>query len=156
VHAGVQQDHRLVKLEQAVTALTNALQVSKTTNTRPEPTCSATPASGDVSRQSLAQLIRTELRQVLAEASPEARRAREEALANAEVLNSPENRVAYQSASDVVHAAVATRRWTEEDKETFREAFLRLTNDQRAELMDILAPAINGGEIAVEVNGLLF
>jgi len=46
--------------------------------------------------------------------------------------------------------------WTEEDKETFRAAFGLLTNDQRMELMNILAPAINRGEITVEVTGPLF
>jgi hypothetical protein len=72
------------------------------------------------------------------------------------MLNSPENRAAYQSASDTVRTAVAAKRWTEEDKETFRAAFLRLTNDQRTELMQILAPAINRGDITVEVTGPLF
>lgn len=151
-----QHAHQLAKLEQAVTALTQALHGSQTKNARSEPTRVAAHASDENSRQALAQLIRDEIRRAVAEASPEARRTREEALANAEVLNSPENHVAYQSASDVVHAAVATKRWTEEDKETFRDAFLRLTNDQREELMDILAPAINRGEITAEVNGPLF
>lgn len=72
------------------------------------------------------------------------------------MLDSPENQAAYQSASDVVNTAVAAKRWTEEDKETLRAAFGLLTNDQRMELMNMLAPAINGGEIAVEVSGSLF
>jgi hypothetical protein len=55
-----------------------------------------------------------------------------------------------------VHAAVAAQRWTEEDKETFRDAFGLLTNSQRMELMNILAPAINGGGVRVEVSGPLF
>jgi len=149
-------DRRLAQLEQAMTALTQSLQAKQTKNTSPEPTCVTAPANDDASRQALAQIIREEVRQALANASPEAQRAREEALANAEVLNSPENRAAYQSASDVVHGALAAGRWTEDDKQTFRTAFLRLTNDQRSELMDILAPAINDGEIAVEVSGPLF
>lgn len=154
--ADSQHAHRLVKLEQAVTSLTQALHSGQTKNARSETTRVAVQANDENSRQALAQLIRDEIRRALADASPAAQRAREEALANAEVLNSPENRVAYQNASDVVHAAVATKRWTEEDKETFQDTFLRLTNDQRAELMDILAPAINRGEITVEVNGPLF
>ena len=92
----------------------------------------------------------------MAAASPEAQRAREEAIAEAQVLNSPENRAAYQSASDVVQAAVAAKRWTEEDKENFRPAFGLLTNSQRMELLNILAPAINGGEVRVEASGPLF
>jgi hypothetical protein len=113
-------------------------------------------ANDEASRQALAQLIRDEVRQAVADASPEAQRAREEALAEAEILASPENRAAYQSASDVVQAAVAAKRWTEEDKESFRDAFGQLTNTQRMELMNVLAPAINNGEVKVEVIGPLF
>ena len=155
-NAESQHDQRLAQLEQAVSALAQALQASQTNDAPPEPTCVTAPANDEGSRQALAQLIRDELRHALVNASPEAQHAREEALANAEVLNSPENRAAYQSASDTVHAAVAAKRWTEEDKETFRAAFVRLTNDQRTELMQVLAPAINRGEIAVEVSGPLF
>ena len=92
----------------------------------------------------------------VAQESPEAQRAKEEAIAEAQILNSPENRAAYQSASSVVTTAVAAKRWTEEDKETFRSAFGQLTNNQRMELMNILAPAINNGEVKVEVHGPLF
>jgi hypothetical protein len=146
----------LVKIEQAVTAFTQALQVKQTRDVRPEPTRVTAPANNDMSRQALAQIIREEVRQAVADASPEAQRAREEAVAEAQVLSSPENSAAYQSASDVVHAALAAKRWTEEDKETFRDAFGQLTNDQRMELMNILAPAINGGTVKVEVDGPLF
>ena len=155
-HADSQHDQRLVKLEQAVTALTQALQVKQTKDARPEPTRVAVPANAEDSRQALAQIIREEVRQAVADASPEAQRAREEAIAEAQILNSPENRAAYQSASSVVTTAVAAKRWTEEDKETFRAAFGQLTNNQRMELMNILAPAINNGEVKVEVNGPLF
>lgn len=151
-----QHDQRLVQLEHAGTALPQAPQVSQTKTSSPEPTRVAASANNDVSRQTLAQIIRDEVRRAMAEASPEAQRAREEAIAEAQVINSPENRAAYHSASDVVHAAVATKRWTEEDKETLSSAFGLLTNNQRMELMSILAPAINGGEITVEVNGPLF
>lgn len=155
-NAESQLDQRLVKLEQAVTALTQALQASQTKTAYSEPTRVAVQVNDDTSRQALAKIIREEVRQAVADASPEAQRAREEAIAEAEVLNSPENRAAYQSASDVVTTAVAAKRWTEEDKETFRSAFGLLTNDQRMELMNMLAPAINGGEITVEVTGPLF
>ena len=156
VHADSQHDHRLGKLEQAVTALTQALNGKQTNNVRPAPTQVTVQASDEGSRQALAQLIRDEVRRAVADASPEAQRAREEAIAEAEILNSPENRAAYQSASDVVQAAVAAKRWTEEDKEDFRAAFGLLTNDQRMELMNLLAPAINDGEVKVEVTGPLF
>lgn len=155
-HADSQPDHRLGQLERAVTALTQALQVKQMDNAAPEPTRVTVQASDKESRQALVQLIRDEVRQAVAEASPENQRAREEALAEAQVLNSPENRAAYQSAADVVHTAVAAKRWTEEDKETFRAAFGALTNTQRMELMNTLAPAINSGEVKVEVAGPLF
>src|SRR5262245_31681530 len=155
-HTDSQYDQRLVQLEHAVTALTQSLQVRQTKSASPEPTGVTTPANDDASRQALAQLIRDELRQALANASPEAQRAREEAIATAEILNSPENRAAYQSASSVVQTAVAAKRWTEEDKETFRDAFGLLTNNQRMELMNVLAPAINSGAVKVEVTGPFF
>jgi hypothetical protein len=151
-----QHDQRLGQLECAMAALTQALQVNQTTNEHPEPTCGPASADTEMFRQALAQIIREEVRQAVADVSPEAQRAREEAIAEAQVLNSPENRAAYQSASSVVTTAVAAKRWTEEDKETFRDAFGQLTNKQRMELMNVLAPAINGGEIKVEVTGPLF
>jgi hypothetical protein len=149
-------DQRLVKLEQAVLALTQAVQSNPTPAARPEPTPGTAPASTAASRQELAQVIREEVRRAVADASPEAQRAREEALAEAQLLNSPENRAAYQNASSVVQTAVAAKRWTEEDKETFSAVFGVLTNTQHMELMNILAPAINSGEITVEVTGPLF
>jgi len=155
-HPDSRHDQRLAQAGQAVTALPQTPQISQMKTSSPEPTRVAASVNNDVSHQTLAQLIRDEVRRAVAEASPEAQRAREEAIAEAEVLNSPENRTAYQGASDVVHAAVAAKRWTEEDKETFRDAFGLLTNNQRMELMNILAPAINDGEITVEVNGPLF
>jgi hypothetical protein len=114
------------------------------------------PASSEVSRPDLARLSREEIRTATANESPEAGREKGEALAAAQTLNSPENRAAYQSASDVVRTAVAAKRWAEEDKESFRAAFGLLTNTQRMELMNVLAPAINNGEVTVEVRGPLF
>jgi hypothetical protein len=100
--------------------------------------------------------MRDEIRQAAADMSPENQRAREEAMAEAKILNSPENHAAYQTASSVVTTAVAARRWTEEDKETFTSAVGLLTSNQRMELMDRLIPAVNNGEVKVEVNGPLF
>ena len=155
-HADSQHDQRLGQLEQTVTALTQALQVNQTQDARPEPTRGAVQANDEGSRQALAQIIREEVRQAVADASPEVQQAQEEAIAEAQILNSPENRAAYQSASSVVTTAVAAKRWTEEDKETLRFAFGLLTNNQRMELMNTLAPAVNGGEVKVEVIGPLF
>ena len=151
-----QQDQRLERIEQAVTSLTHSLQVEREQTPTLEVASIPTSTNDDASRQELVQLIRNELRQALANQSPEAQRAREEAIVEADILNSPENREAYQSALSVVRTAVAAKRWTEEDKEDFRAAFIQLTNDQRTELMQILAPAINNGGIKVEVTGPLF
>ena len=156
VQTDSQGDQRLAKLEQAVLALTQAVQSNQTKAARPEPTKVTAPTNSDVSRSELAQVIREEVRQAMVKESPEAQRAKEEAIANAKILNSPENKAAYQSASSVVTTAVAAKRWTEEDKETFRAAFGQLTNNQRMELMNTLAPAINNGDVKVEVNGPLF
>lgn len=149
-------DQRLAKLEQAVLALTQAVQTKQTHEVRPEAKQVIASTAPEVSRQDLAQIIRDEVRNAVAQESPEAQRAKEEAIAETKILNSPENRAAYQSASSVVQTAVAAKRWTEEDKENFRAAFGQLTNNQRMELMNILAPAINKGEVKVEVMGPLF
>jgi len=156
VQTNSHDDQRLAKLEQAVTTLTQALQVRQSRDVQPEPTRVTVPANSEVSRSDLAQVIREEVRQAMVKESPEAQRAKEEAIAEAQILNSPENRAAYQNASSVVQTAVAAKRWTEEDKETFRAAFGALTNNQRMELMNILAPAINNGQVKVEVMGPLF
>ena len=156
VQAPLPDDQRLAKLEQAVMALTQAVQSNQTQITRPGPARETAPANDEASRQELAQAIRDEVRQAVADASPEAQRAKDEAIAEAQILNSPENQAAFQSASSVVTTAVAAKRWTEEDKETFRATFGQLTNTQRMELMNVLAPSINNGDVKVEVMGPLF
>ncbi len=143
-NADFRHDERLEKLEQAVAVLTQALQDRQAKDTAPKARGVAAPANEPQSRQAVA------------EASPKVQRAREEAIAEAELLASPENQEAYRSASDVVTRAVADKRWTEEDRDIFRAAFGHLTRDQLMELTSILAPAVNDGEITVEVMGPLF
>lgn len=155
-HADSQPDNRLAKIEEALTALTRAVQTKPTNNACPEPTRVALPGNAEESFRALARLIRDEMRQAATDMSPENQRARDEAIAEATMLNAPENRVAYQTASSVVTTAVAAKRWTEEDRETFTAAVGLLTNNQRMELMDRLIPAVNNGEVKVEVNGPLF
>src|SRR5262249_10292834 len=133
---GLQYRTQLVNIEKAITALTQELHAKPTPEARPEPTRVAVQVNDDASRQALGRLIRDEIRQAMAEASPEAQRAREEVIAEAQILNSPANHAAYQSASSIVHTAVAAQRWTENDKENFRVAFGALTNNQRMELMN--------------------
>ncbi len=154
--ANAQNEQQLVKIEQAVNALTQAVQTKPTNNVCPEPTRVALPANAEASFQTLAKLMRDEIRQAVADMRPEAQRAREEAIAEAKSLNSPENHAAYQTASSVVTTAVAAKRWTEEDRETFNSALGLLTTNQRLELMERLLPAVNNGAIKVEVHGPLF
>ena len=149
-------DQQLVKIEQALSALTQELHTQQTRDPRPEPTRVAVQINDDAARQALAQIVRDEVRRAVADASPEAQRVKEEAIAEAKILNSPGNREAYQTASSVVQTAVGAKRWTEEDKENFHAAFGTLTNNQRMELMNTLLPAINNGDIKVEVLGPLF
>jgi galactokinase len=156
IHADSQHDNRLAKIEEAMTALTRAVHTKPTNTTCPEPTQVALPANAEASFQKLAQLMRNEIRQAAADMSPENQRAREEAMAEAKILNSPENHVAYQTASSVVTTAVAAKRWTEDDRESFTSAVGLLTSNQRMELMDRLIPAVNNGHVKVEVNGPLF
>lgn len=156
IRADSQHDNRLAKIEEAMTALTQALQTKPTNNACPEPTRVALPGNAEELFQALARLIRDEIRQAAADLSPENQRAREEAMAEAEILNSPENHVAYQTASSVVTTAMAAKRWTEDDREAFTSAVGLLTSNQRMELMARLIPAVNSGEVKVEVNGPLF
>lgn len=149
-------EQRLVQLDQAVSALTHALEHPSSTDVHPETTCAASPSGDEVSRQSLAFLIREELRQALANGTPESRRAKVEEIAIAQALNSSENRAAYQSASSVVQAALTVGRWTDEDGRTFRDAFVQLTNEQRMEVMQLLASSIGRGAIMVDTTGPLF
>jgi hypothetical protein len=154
-HKEIKEDQRLTQLEQAVTALTHSPQRNSPQDTI-QSTCAAPQANEDVSRQTLAQIIREELQLALAKGNPEREQARAQEIAIAQALNSPENREAYQSAADVVRTALAAGRWTDENARTFRDAFVHLTNDQRTEVMQTLAPAINRGEVVVETSGPLF
>jgi len=149
-------DQQFARLEQAVTALTHTVEQSGSPGLRPQLTCATAQTFTEETRQSLTKVIREELRQGLAQWTPESQQARAEAIANAQLHNTPENRAAYQSASAVVHAAVSAKRWTEDDAHTLREALGQLTKEQHQELMELLLPAINRGEVAVETPGSLF
>jgi hypothetical protein len=139
-----------------VSALTQALEHSSSTDVHPEPTCAAAAPSDEASRQVFASLIREELRQALANGTPASRQAKAEEIAIAQALNSPENRAAYQSASSVMQAAITVGRWTDEDGRTLREAFVELTNEQRTEVMQLLGSALGRGAIMVDTSGPLF
>jgi hypothetical protein len=149
-------DQQFARLEQEVTALTQAVERSNAPDVRPQPACATTQTDTDNARQSLAKIIREELRQALAQCTPEGQKERAEEIANAQLRDSPENHAAYQSVSAVVRAAVAAKRWTDEDAQDFRATLGRLTKEQHQELMELLLPAINRGEVTVETSGSLF
>ena len=149
-------DQQFARLEQEVTALTHAVAQSTASGVPPQPTCVTTQTDPTTTRQALAQLIREELRQALAQWTPESQQQRAEEIANAQLRDTPENRAAYQSASAVVRGAVAAKRWTDEDAQDFRATLGQLTKEQHQELMELLLPAINHGEVKVETSGSLF
>lgn len=149
-------DQRFTQLEQAVTTLTQSLERIGTPGTPPEPTYAADGASNTAAQQALATMIRAELHQALAQWTPESRQAREDEIVATQILNSPENKAAYQSAADVVRTAVAAKRWTDDDRRVLNDALDQLTKEQFLEVMEQLLPAINRGEITVETTGPLF
>jgi hypothetical protein len=149
-------DQQLTRLEHEVTALTHAPEQRSSSDVLPQPPCPAAQASEKEVRQSLSTLIREELRQALAQWTPESQQAREETILDAQLRNTPENGEAYQSASAVVRAAIAEKRWTEENARRFREASSQLTKEQHQELLQLLLPLMNRGEIAMEGMGSLF
>jgi hypothetical protein len=154
-HEETRHDRQLAQLEKAVTDLTHSLQSNNVKGSLSE-TCAASQSHADVLQQSVAQIVHEELRQALANGSPESQRARAEEIAIAQALTSPENRTAYQSVSDVVHAVLGAGRLTDNDAQALRDAFVELTNEQKMEVMRTLVPAINQGTIVVETSGPLF
>jgi hypothetical protein len=149
-------DRQFAQLEQAVTDLTQALEQNNSPGVRLEPT-NAVALSGDtMTPQMLTKILRQELQHALAEWSPEAQQARAQEIANAQLRDTPENKAAYQSASSVVRTALTAKRWTDEDAHTLRVTMGQLTREQHDELMELLLPAINSGEIKVETTGPVF
>jgi ATPase subunit of ABC transporter with duplicated ATPase domains len=149
------EEERLAKLEQAVADLTEALHERQAQNAAPAAgVAAAENAAG--SREAFARAIREEVRLAMEEESAKARQTREEAAAEAELLATPENQEAYRSATDVVTRAVADKHWTPEDREILSAAIAHLTRDQMMELTGTLVPAVNSGEVKVEVSGPLF
>ena len=149
-------DQQFAQLEQAVTALTQSFERNNSPDVRHEPTNTAVPSGDTMTPQTLTKILRQELQQALAEWSPEAQQARAQEIANAQLRDTPENKAAYQSASSVVRTALAAKRWTDEDAHTLRVTMGQLTREQHEELMELLLPAINRGEIKVETSGPLF
>jgi hypothetical protein len=55
--------------------------------------------------------------------------------------------------TDRVQYALTVGRWTDDDAQALQAALPYLTQDQTMEVSEMLLPAMNRGEIAVETNG---
>ena len=115
--------------------------------------CTAAAPNNTALCQDIARILRDELREVLALVNTEAENARIEEAKIQEILNSPENREAYRGAHDLVQYALAAGRWTDDDAQALQAALPYLTQDQTIEVFEMLLPAMNRGEIAVETDG---
>jgi hypothetical protein len=104
-------------------------------------------------RQEISQILREELWNVLTAAGAGTDGARAKELAAAKILNTPENIEAYAQAHELVRAALSSGYWTDENVQELRQSLAYLTDEQREEILRILIPAINRGEVAVETSG---
>jgi hypothetical protein len=148
---GLQQHtERLAKIEQAVTSLTHAVRHPAHAGVVPGRQVAATGSDERMLRQEVAQILREELRELhgCGEDSPS---PMENAAAN--LLNTPENIEAYAQARAVAQTALSVGRWTDEEVHILRQAFAHLTDEQRKETLQLLIPAMNRGELAVETSG---
>jgi hypothetical protein len=137
----------LAKIEQAVTALTQAVQNTARTGFVPDRHSTAAGSDASVLRQEIAQILRDELRELRGAAGDGGDSLR------AEILNAPENIEAYAQAREVVQVALSAGRWTDEDVHLLRQTFASLTDEQQQEMLQTLIPAMNRGEVAVETSG---
>jgi len=160
----LRQTHaRLDRVEQTLTTLAGAVGDAIQASARleehsarsAEPVRSTPQAlpSEQALRQEIAQILREELWNVLAAAGAGADGVQAEDMAAAKVLDTPQNVEAYTRAHEVVRGALASRYWADDDAQELRQSFASLTNAQREEILQILFPAINRGEIAVETSG---
>jgi len=115
---------------------------------------------GDISENSLLhqqikQLLRSELKSFAASISTGQDYAK--AIVSAEDNEQTnENIEAYETANDIVSAALTEGRWTQQDAKDFREVFGALNNKQRNELMQTLATSIEENEISLETPGFIY
>lgn len=151
-----QRTARLADIEQALAASANAFRNAPPSLVRTDRDIVTSLPGAPVLRQEVNRLLREELREVLAaigtgETQGPGDRAKVE-----ESVQTQENREAFDSAYDIVGNALAVRRWTDDDVHNFRHALASLTSTQQQELLELLLPAVNRGEIKVETVGPLF
>jgi TolA-binding protein len=144
---------QLNRLEQTLTLVANSGQRITSQGLSLAEAQATTPIDEAELRQTISRVVREELQKGLAAVgalSPETDAA---ALAAAELLNSPENQRAYRAARDVVQVALADGNWTDDDVQDLRSAFAHLTTDQQQEVLQILIPAVNNGQLMMETTG---
>ncbi len=68
----------------------------------------------------------------------------------------PQQRERIAAARAIVDGALAQRTWTEAESARMKQVFFQLDREQQIELLDRLVPAVNRGDIKVDVAGPLF
>jgi hypothetical protein len=99
--------------------------------------------------------LRSVIRDVLREELRSAQSATEPA-PSPRVAPTAENVTAHDKGLECIRSARARRHWTSDDVATMRELLQQMTQEQRDEVLHTLLPAINRGEIAIDVHGPLF
>jgi hypothetical protein len=151
-----QRTARLADIEQALAAAMDGLQNAPPSEAKTDGHMVAALPAETVLRQDLHRLLREELRDVLAAVGTGEERGQEEQAEAEEEQQSQENREAFDTAYDIVGNALAIGRWTNDDGHSFRHALTSLTGKQQQEILELLIPAVNRGEIKVETVGPLF
>jgi hypothetical protein len=151
-----QRTARLADIEQAFAAATNVLQSTPPSMAKPDGHVVATLPGETVLRQEVNRLLREELRDVLAAVGAGEAQAQGEEVEAEETEQTQENKEAFDTAYDIVGNALTVGRWTDDDGHSFRHALTSLTGKQQEELLELLIPAVNRGEIKVETVGPLF
>jgi hypothetical protein len=151
-----QRTARLADIEQALAAATNVLRNAPPSAAKTDGHVVTTLPGETVLRQEVNRLLREELREVLAAVGTGEAQTQEEKVEAEATVQTQENKEAFDTAYDIVGNALAVGRWTDDDGNSFRHALTSLTGTQQKELLELLIPAVNRGEIKVEANGPLF
>jgi hypothetical protein len=151
-----QRTAKLADIEQAFAASTNMLRNPPPSVAKTDGHVVATLPGETVLRQEVNRLLREELRDVLAAVDTGEAQAQGEEVEAEETEQTQENKEAFDTAYDIVGNALTVGRWTDDDGHGFRHALTSLTGKQQEELLELLIPAVNRGEIKVETVGPLF
>jgi len=105
-----------------------------------------------VSAAELRAIIRDVVRDEVQHAAPPAPTAPEEPAVEA----TPDDPASADRGRAIVGAARHVGRWTEEDAAALRSAMGAMSDAQRSEVLALLVPAINRGELALTFEGPIF